>query len=166
MRRQKKGEDYWDEYKDFSLDFSSEELDGNKFSLDQPSSDGRKEEVIKDYSKRGKDICEGLGDDERRVQLEIEERTFEPKWKNNAGGYFQKVRGCSLSAIKTCEKRRKKELEKSASHIRSITDIFSVQHNRNRLHHSTSLPTPLLSFFLPKSLPHQGVKKMKTKFEL
>lgn len=46
MRRQREGEDYWDEYEDFSLDSSSEESDEHESSPDQPSSDG--EEVIED----------------------------------------------------------------------------------------------------------------------
>ena len=166
LRRQREEEDYWDEYEDFSLDSSSEESDGDESSPDQPSSDGGEEEVIEDHSKRGEDIREGLGDNEGGVQLEIEERTFEPKWKSDAGGYLRGVRGCGSSATETREKRRKKELEKSASCTRSITDMFSAQHNRNRLHHSTSLPTPLLPSFLPKSPPHQVVKKVETKFEL
>ena len=88
LRRQREEEDYWDEYEDFSLDSSSEESDGDESSPDQPSSDGGEEEVIEVHSKRGEDIREGLGDDEGRVQLEIEERTFEPKWKSDAGGYL------------------------------------------------------------------------------
>ena len=79
MRRQREEKDYWNEYEDFSLDSSFEGSDGNESSPDQLSSDGREEEVIKDYSKRGKNIHEGLGDDERRVQLGIEERIFKPK---------------------------------------------------------------------------------------
>ena len=110
MRRQREEEDYWDEYEDFSLDSSSEESDGNESSPDQPSSDGEEEKVIED-SKRGEDIREGLGDDEGGVQLEIEERIFEPKWKSDAGGYLRGVRGCGLSATETRENRRKKELK-------------------------------------------------------
>ena len=64
LRTQREEEDYWDEYEDFSLDSSSEESDGNESSPDQPSSDGEEEEVIED-SKRGEDIHQGLGDDER-----------------------------------------------------------------------------------------------------
>ena len=92
MRRQREEEDYWDEYEDFSLDSSSEESDCNESSPDQPSSDGEEEKVIED-SKRGEDIRDGLGDD-GGVQLEIEERTFEPRWKSDADGYLRGVRGC------------------------------------------------------------------------
>ena len=165
LRTQREEEDYWDEYEDFSLDSSSEESDGNESSPDQPSSDGEEEKVIED-SKRGEDIREGLGDDEGGVQLEIEERIFEPKWKSDAGGYLRGVRGCGSSATETREKRRKKELEKSASHTRSIRDMFSAQHNRNRLHHLASLPIPLLPPSLPEIPLHLVVKKMETKFEL
>ena len=76
MRRQKEKKDYWNKSKNFSPDSGFEELDGNKFSPDELNSN-REKEVIKD-SKRGKDICEGL-EDEERVQLEIKECTFKPK---------------------------------------------------------------------------------------
>ena len=124
LRRQRE-EDYWDENEDFSLDSSSEEPDGNESSPDQPSSDREEENVIED-SKGGEDIREGLVDDEGGVQLEIEKRTFKPRWKSDAGGYLRGVRGCSSSATETLEKRRKKELEKSAFYTRSTTDMFSV----------------------------------------
>ena len=68
------------------------------------------------------------------------------------------------SATEIREKRRKKELE--TSNTKSITDVFSAQHNRNRLHCSAPLPTPLLPLSLLESLPHQVIKKVETKFEL
>ena len=52
------------------------------------------------------------------------------------------VRGCGSSATETREKRRKKELEKSASGTQSIMNMFSAQHNRNKFHHSAPLSTP------------------------
>lgn len=165
MRRQREEEDYWDEYEDFGLDSSSDESDGNESSSDQLSSDEEEEDVV-GINKRGGDIHEGLEDDEGGVQLEIEERTFEPKWKSDAGGYLRGVRGCGSAATDTHEKRRKKELEKSASHTRSITEMFSAQHNRNRLHHSASPSTPLLSLSLPESSANPVVKKVETRFEL
>lgn len=79
--------------------------------------------MIEKYKKEG-DIREDLGDDEQRIQLEIEKHTFEPKQKSDISGYFSKVRDCGLSVIDICEKRYKKELEKSASHIKSIIEIF------------------------------------------
>ena len=87
LRRQREEEDYWDEYEDFSLDSSSGESDCHESSPGQLSSDEEEEEVMED-NKRGKYIREGLGDDEMGVQLEVEERTLEPKWKNDAGSYL------------------------------------------------------------------------------
>ena len=63
LRRQREEKDYWDEYKNFSLDSSSEESDGNESSPDQPNSN-REEKIIKN-SKRRKDIREGLEDEGR-----------------------------------------------------------------------------------------------------
>lgn len=117
-------------------------------------------------NKRGGNIREGLGDDKEGAQLEIEERTFEPKWTSDAGSYLQGVRGCGSSAVDKREKRRKKYLEKSASHTMSITEMFSAQHNRNRLHHSASLSTPLFSSSLLENSAHPVVKKVKIRFEL
>ena len=100
------------------------------------------------------------------MRLEIKERTLEPKWKSDAGSYLREVRGYGSSVTETREKRRKKDLEKSASHTRSIKDMFLAQHNRNRLHHSGPLSTPLLPSFQLENSPHQVVKKVKAKFEL
>lgn len=46
LRRQREEEDYWDGNEDFRLDSSSEVLDGNESSPDQPHSDGGEEVVI------------------------------------------------------------------------------------------------------------------------
>ena len=63
MRRQGEEEDYWDEYKDYSLKSRSDESDCNEPSPDLPSSDEEEEEVTKD-NRREEGTCEGLGDDE------------------------------------------------------------------------------------------------------
>lgn len=91
------------------------------------------------------------------VQLEIEERIFEPKWKSDAGGYLRGVRGFDPSATKKREKGRKKELEKSASQSRPIVDMFSAQHNQNRLHH---LAPPSDPFLLPENSSDTVMKKV------
>ena len=148
------------------MDSSSEKSDSNESSPDQLSSNEGEEEVIEVYSQKREDIHKSLGYNEGKIQLEIKEPTFEPKWKSDAGGYFWKVRIYTSSATEPCEKRRKKKLKKSAFHTKPITDRFLVQYNRNSLHHSMSLPTLLLPPFLPKSLPHQVVKKVETKFML
>ncbi len=44
--------------------------------------------------------------------------------------------------------------------------MVSAQHNRNRLHHSASSYTPLLSPSLPENSAHPIVQKVETKFEL
>ena len=40
--------------------------------------------------------------------LESKERTFEPTWKSDAGGYLRGVRGCGSSATENRQVRRKK----------------------------------------------------------
>ena len=87
MRRLREKEDYLDEYEDFSLDSSFEESNSNESSPDRPSSNGEEEKVIED-SKRREGICESLRDDKEGLQLEIEKRIFESKWKSDASGYL------------------------------------------------------------------------------
>ena len=99
LRRQREEEDYWDEYEDYSVESSSDESDCDEPSPDMPSSDEEEEELTKD-NRRKEGIREGLGDDEGGVFLESKERTFEPTWKSDAGGYLQGVRGCGSLAIK------------------------------------------------------------------
>lgn len=64
---------------------------------------------------------------------------------------FEKLEVVVHQLLITHEKRRKKELEKSASHIGSIV---SAQHNRNRLHHLEPLSTPLLPSSQLESSPY------------
>lgn len=78
MRKQKEEKDYWDEYEDFSLDFGSKKLDGNKSSSDQPSSNRKEEEVIKDNIRK-EDIHEDLRNHKRETQLKMKKRIFKLK---------------------------------------------------------------------------------------
>lgn len=85
--------------------------------------------------------------------------------KIDVGDYFWEIRDCNSSATDIQEKRLKKKLEKSASYIKSITEMFLVQHNWNRLHHFTSLSAFLLSPSLSKNSAYPIVKNMETQFE-
>ena len=80
-------------------------------------------------------IYEGLGDNDGGLLLNVEDRSFRPIWNDNAGGYLRGMRGCGLLATKKRERRRKRELEKSASQTRSIVEMFSVQRNKDLSHH-------------------------------
>ena len=138
MRRQREEEDYWDEYEDYSLEPSSDESECDEPSPDLPSSD-----------------------EEEGVLLESKKRTFEPVCKSDAGGYLCGVRGCGSSATKDREIRRKKELEKSASHTRSIVEMFSAQQNKGH-----PFSKPLSSPDLSQSSSSKVIKKVETRFEL
>ena len=65
MRKQREEEDYWDEYEDYSLEFSADELECDEPTLDLPSPDEEEEEgeVTKDNRKE-EGTRKGLGDDE------------------------------------------------------------------------------------------------------
>lgn len=65
------------------MNFSSEKLDDNESSLDQPSANGEKEKIIEDNTGK-ENIRKSLRDDKKKIQLEIKERTFELRWENNA----------------------------------------------------------------------------------
>ena len=125
LRILKEEEDYWDEYED-NLESSSDESDDNESSPDESSSDEEGGVIEENRKEEGVLVHEGLGDNKGGVQVEIKERTFEPEWKSDAGDYLRGVRGFDSSRTNRHEKQRKKELEKFASHSRSIVDMFSA----------------------------------------
>ena len=163
-KKQKEEEDYRDEYEDYSLESSLDESEYDEPSLDLPSSEEEQEEEegerIKDKRKE-EGTREGLGDDEGGVLLESKKRIFEPTWKSEAGGYLHGVRGCGSHATKEREIKHKKELEKSASHTRSIMEMFSAQQNKEQP--SSKL---LSSSDLSQSASSKVVKKVETRVEL
>ena len=160
LRRLREEEDYWDEYED-NLESCFDESDDNESSPDESSSD--EEGGVIEENRKEEGVHEGLGDNEGGVQVEIKERTFEPEWKSDADDYLRGVRGSGSSRTNRREKQRKKELEKSASHSRSIVDMFSAQHERNKLHHSVPHSD---SAMFPKKSTDKVVKKLETKSEL
>lgn len=83
--------------------------------------------VVENMRGEGTSTCDGLGLDDGGVQLITQGQTFKPTWRGDASGYLRRVRGCGSSATKKRERRREKELEKSASQTRSIVEIFSGQ---------------------------------------
>lgn len=94
--------------------------------------------VVENTRGDGTACDDGLGVDDGGVQLRAEEPTFKPTWRGDTGGYLRGVRGCGSSAIKKRERRREKELEKSASQTRSIVEIFSgqlVRKQKEKYHH-------------------------------
>ncbi len=109
MRKQREEEDYWDEYEDYSLEFSSEESECDEPSLDLPSSEEEEEEGERIKDKRKEEgTCKGLGDDEGGGPLENKKRIFKPIWKSEVGGYLRGVRGCSSHATQEREIKQKK----------------------------------------------------------
>ena len=73
MRWQREEKDFWDEYEDFSLEFSSDRSNCDRSIQD----DSLEEEELVIEEKKRNNRYEGLGDDnDGRVQLEVEERTF------------------------------------------------------------------------------------------
>ncbi|MCJ1345846.1 hypothetical protein MMC31_004055, partial [Peltigera leucophlebia] len=163
LRRQKEEEDFWDEHEDPRLESSSDESNCDESSQDESSS---AEEDLVIENKRGDSTCEGLGDDDGGVQLESGERTFKPTWREDAGGYLRGVRGCGSSATDKRERRRKKELEKSASQTKSIVAMFSAQFDKNRSSNADLVPSPLSSTSTSESSRKKEVEKVETTVEL
>ena len=161
-RKQREEEDYWDEYEDYSLESSSDESECDEPSLDLPSSEEEEEEGERIKDKRKEEgTREVLGDDEGGVLLENKKRIFEPTWKSEANGYLRGVRGCGSHATKEREIKRKKELEKSASHTQSIVEMFSAQQNKGQ-----PSSKPLSSSDLSQSASSKVVTKVETRVEL
>ena len=161
-RKQREEEDYWDEYEDYSLESSSDESECDEPSLDLPSSEEEEEEGERIKDKRKEEgTREVLGDDEGGVLLENKKRIFEPTWKSEANGYLRGVRGCGSHATKEREIKRKKELEKSASHTQSIVEMFSAQQNKGQ-----PFSKPLSSSDLFQSASSKVVKKVETRIKL
>lgn len=113
LRKQREEEDLWDEYEEPRSESSSDESHFENSSLDGTSSE---EDNLDGGKTRGDNTCEGLGDDDDGgVQLRAEERIFRPVWKDKSGDYLRGIKGCGSSATEKREKRRIRELEKSAS---------------------------------------------------
>ena len=88
LRRQRKEEEFWDEYKNPSSEFSFNESNCDGCSQDGPSS---KEEDLVVENKRRDCTYEGLGNEDGGVQLGGEERALKPTWREDAGGYLRWV---------------------------------------------------------------------------
>ena len=82
--------------------------------------------------------------------MEVKDQSFRPVWKDDAGEYLRGIRGCGSSATEKRERRRKREMEKSASITRSIVDMISAQLNENRSQDECALSAPLSAIFPPK----------------
>ena len=136
MRKQREEEDFWDEHEDPRSESSSDESNVDESSLGERSSDEENSEVD---SGGGDNTKEGLEDNNGGVQLKVE--GFRPVWKDDAGGYLRGLRGCGLSTTEKRERKRKRELEKSASTTRSIVDMFSAHSKKNGFSDKGPLPT-------------------------
>lgn len=79
MRKHQEEKDYWEKYKDDSLDLSFKKLEYHETCLDLPSSKEKKEEKkkIKD-KKKEKSICKGLEGNKVRALLENKKFIFKP----------------------------------------------------------------------------------------
>ena len=115
--RKQREEDFWDELKELQSESSSDESNIEDSSLDEPSSD---EDNLEVDNKRGDNTHEGLGDGDQDggVQLGVEECSFRPVRKDDAGSYLRGMKGCDSSATENRERRCNRELEKSPSQTR------------------------------------------------
>lgn len=116
------------------------------------------EENVEADDGRRDNTKEPLGDNDGEVQQEIEDHTFRPVWKDVAGGYLRGVRGYSSSTTKKRERKRQRDLEKSASTTKSIVDTFSTHSNKYRPSNQDLLLSPPPADILPKILKRKGEK--------
>ena len=160
LRKQREEEDFWDQHADFRSESSSDESNFVESSLDGCSSDEEDLDVREDG--RGDSIQEGLGDNDEEVQLKVKDHSIQPVCKDDAGEYLRGIRGCGSSATEKRERRRKRDMEKSASTTRSIVDIFSAQLNKNQSRDECILSASLPTISSPKST---GKEVRETRFE-
>ena len=158
LRRQRDEEDFWDEYEGVSVDSSSDESSPDEYSSE--------EEELMVEGGRGDNIQEGLGEDDGGVRLEPEEQNFRPTWEKDAGGYLRGVRGCGSSATDKRERRRKRDLEKSASRTRSIVEMFSVQQNKNKSNDKDSISAPIPAPSTTAHIQKGGKDILETRIQL
>ena len=162
LRKQREEEDFWDELEELQSESSLDESNTEDSSLDEPSSD---EDNVEVDNKLGDNTYEGLGDQDGGVQVGDKERSFRPVWKDDAGSYLRGIKGCGSSATEKRERRRNRELEKSASQTRSIVEMFSAHRDKNQSHDkdvtpdATSVPPP------SKTLKEGRLQKVETLFE-
>lgn len=97
------------------------------------------------------------------VQLKAKKHIIVPVWKDDASGHLQGIRWCGSSVTEKRERRRKREMEKSASTTRSIIDMFSAQFKKNQSQDERVLSTSSPTIFPPKNT---GEKVRETRFEL
>ena len=147
LRKQREEEDFWDEDEDFRSESSSDDSNIDESSFDERSSDEENSGVD---NGRGDGTQERLGDNNGGVQLELEDHSFKPVWKDDAGHNLRGVRGCGSSATEKLESRRKREMEKSASTTRSIVEMFSTQSNKNQSQDKLAISTPSSTMVSPK----------------
>lgn len=128
FRKQKEEEDFWDEHEDLRSELSSDESSSDKSSSDKSRLCGRsfdEEDSDGNYG-RGDNTKEGLGNNDRGVQLVVEDHSFKPIWKDDADGYLRGVRGCGSLTTEKRERKRKKELENSASTTSQLWICFQL----------------------------------------
>lgn len=77
MKKQRERKDYWNEYKDYNLESSSDKSDYDEPSPDLPHSDKEKEEVTKNDRKE-EGIYESSRYDKGEIFLKIKEPIFKP----------------------------------------------------------------------------------------
>ena len=135
------------------MESSSDDSSIENSSLIEPSSD---EDNLEVDNKRGDNTSEGLGDEDGGVHLGVEERSFKPVWKDDAGSYLRGISGCRSSASEKRKRRRNRDLEKSASQTRSIVEMFSAQYNKYQPHNKD-----VISNIAPAAPPPQTLKEGK-----
>lgn len=92
MKKQREEEDFWDEHEDLRSKSSSDQSRFDEFRLDEWSAD---EENLEMDNGMGDNTQVGLGDNDFRGGLQLEENdpSFRPVWKNEVGGYSRGVKG-------------------------------------------------------------------------
>lgn len=84
-RKRREKDNFWDELKKLHLESSSDKSNIENSSLNKCCSNKNNLKIV---NKQKNNIYKELGDQDREVQLGVEEYNLRPVWKNDAGSYL------------------------------------------------------------------------------
>ncbi len=88
MKKQRQENNFWKEFEELLLESSSDKSNVERSSLVKAISNEENSEVD---NKHNNNTFEELGNEDEGVHLKIEESSFKPVWKNNAGSYLLSI---------------------------------------------------------------------------
>lgn len=129
FKKTKKYVNYWNEYKNYSLNWNLNKFNCDKFSLDLLSFNNQKEVIIENNRKK-KDTHEYLEEDIKKVLFKNNKRILKSIQIKNVDYYLWEVKRCGLQVMENQEIKFIKNLEKSVFQTLSIVNMILAQQNK------------------------------------